>query len=133
MTTSRHRWPGRLIPCVGFSIITLSALQVIGLPVTASAASPPGQAATSARPAAKGGENPTHLTHYGRDDSRSAVPSVMREYRKPPKQGDPIVTLGGQPPTYRKSPRITLPKRSSQPSRMQTRSPGSPAAPGSLR
>ena len=87
----------------------------------------------SFRPAAKGGENPAHMTHYGRDDSRSAVPSVMREYRKPPKQGDPIVTLGGQPPTYRKSPRITLPKRSSQPSRMQTRSPGSPAAPGSLR
>lgn len=133
MTTSRHRWLGRLISCVGFSIITLSALPMIGTPLTASAAPPSGQAATSSRPAAKGGENSAHMTHYGRDDSRSAVPSVMREYRKPPKQGDPIVTLGGQPPTYRKSPRIEIPKRSAEPSGVQTRSPGSPAARGSLR
>ena len=133
MTTSPDRRLGRLISCVGFSITIMSALQMIGTPVTASAAPPPGQAATSARPAAKGGENPAHLTHYGRDDSRSAVPSVMREYRKPPKQGDPTVTLGGQPPTFRKSPRIAIPKRSQQPSGMQTRSQGSPAARGSLR
>lgn len=134
MTTSRRRALARLIPFVGFSVVTISALQTIATPALASAAPPPGQVGTAApQVAAEGGENPVNKKQYSHEDSRAAVPSVIREHGKPPKKGDPTIKLGGQRPFFRQSPRITIPKHSSQASPMQTKSPGVPATSSGLR
>lgn len=134
MTTSRHRWLAHLLPSLKFFIIALGVLHIIAAPGPASAAPPSGQARAAApQVGAEGGENPVNKSNYGHDHSRSAVPSVMREYPKPPKKGDPLVTMGGQPPTFRKSPRITMPKRFSRQAPMQETSPGAPAVSSDLR
>lgn len=133
MTTSQRRWFAHLLSPVGFSIIAIGAFQIIATPGPASAAPPPGQTrVTTPQVGAEGGENPVNKTNYGHDNSRSAVPSVVRERPNPPKKGDPVVKLGGQPPMFRQLPRITMPKRSPQSSPMQKTSPGVPLVPNKL-
>jgi hypothetical protein len=105
MTTSRHRWLAHLLPSLKFSIIALGILQIIAVPGPASAAPPSGQARAAApQVGAEGGEDSVNKSNHGHDHSRSPVPSVMREYPKRPKKGDSLVTMGGQPPIFRKSP-----------------------------
>jgi hypothetical protein len=127
MMTSRQRPLARLIPFVAFSVIAISALHAIAPPVPASADPPLGPLS------AEGGENPVNKKRYSHEDSRAAVPSVIRELRKPIKKGDPTIMLGGQQPFFRQSPRIKIPQHSSQASPMQTKSPDAPALPSSLR
>ena len=134
MTTSRQRWLAHLLPSLKFLIIALGILHIIAVPGPASAAPPSGQARAAApQVGAEEGEKLVNKSHYGHDHSRSGVPSVMREYPKPPKQGDPLVTMGEQPQIFRKSPRITMPQRFSRQAPMQETSPGAPAVYSNLR
>ena len=134
MTTSRHRWLAHLLPSLRFLIIALGILHIIAVPGPASAAPPSGQARAAApQVGAEGGRNSINKGHYGHDHSRSAEPSVMREYPKRLKKGDPLVTMGGQRPILRKSPRITMPQRFSRQAPMQETSQGAPALSSDLR
>jgi hypothetical protein len=108
MKRFRCRWLAHLFSPVGFSIITISALQIIATPVPASAAPAPDRVGTLGAEAAG---KPATNSRYCHDHSRPAVPSVVREHLKPPKKGDLIVKMGGQPPIFIQSPRISIPKR----------------------
>lgn len=108
MMTSRQRALARLIPFVAFSVIAISALHAIATPVPASADPPLGPLS------AEGGENPVNKKRYSHEDSRAAVPSVIREHRNPIKKGDPTIMLGEQRPFFHQSPRIKIPKHASR-------------------
>jgi hypothetical protein len=69
MTKSRHGWVTHLLSSVGFSIIAISALQIVATPVPAGAAPPPDQA----RAATEG--------------PRLAAPSLLRERAKTTEEG----------------------------------------------
>ena len=109
MKRSSCRWLAHLRSPMRFSIIALSAVQIIATPLPASAASAPGRAETfGAEAAGKAG-----IGHC-RDRSSSDVPSVVRERPKPPKKGDIMIKMGGQAPILSQSPRISIPKRSAK-------------------
>ena len=127
MMTSRQRALARLIPFVAFSVIAISALHAIATPVPASADPPLGPLS------AEGGENPVNKKRYSHEDSRAAVPSVIREHRNPIKKGDPTIMLGGQRPFFHQSPRIKIPKHVPRASPMQPKSPDASPLPNSLR
>ena len=115
MTTSRHRWLAHLLPSLGFCLIATGALQIIASPEPASAAPSVTQAWQAApQAAAKGGGNSVSKTQCGHDHARSAVASIIRERPKPLKKGDPAIKIGGKTPMFARSPRISIPKRSSQ-------------------
>ena len=134
MTTSRQRWLAHLLPYLNFLIIALGILHIIAVPGLASAAPPSGQARAAApQVGAEEGEKLVNKSHYGHDHSRSGVPSVMRENPKRLEKGDPLVTMGGQPPIFRKSPRITMPQRFSRQAPIQETSAGDPAISSNLR
>jgi hypothetical protein len=101
---------------VGFSIITISALQIIATPVPASAAPVPVSIAPApdrAGTAAVGaGSKPAIQGRHCHDHSRPTVPSVVRERPKPLKKGQLTVKMGLQTPIFSQSPRIAMPKRS---------------------
>lgn len=109
MKRSLCRWLAHPRSPMTFSIIALTASQIIVAPASASAASAPSQTETlGAKAAGKAG-----IGHC-RDRSQSAVPSVVREHTKPPKKGDIMIKMGGQAPINSQSPRINLPKRSAK-------------------
>jgi hypothetical protein len=87
MTTSRQWSLAHLLSSGGFSFIAIAVLQIIAVPVPASAHSPRDQAQAVA------------------EAPRFAAPSVLRERSKPRKKGDPTATRGEPSPMFLVSPR----------------------------